>query len=89
VQYFGTVVTERKAIMHIAKSSASGPRSHDLRHSYATWLVDDGVPVNMVQRVMGHERSSTMLDLYTGAPTITAAFSKRWMATMTFADDQP
>jgi integrase len=40
-------------------------RFHDLRHSYATWLVDDGVPVNMVQRVMGHERSSTTLDLYT------------------------
>jgi integrase len=36
---------------------------HD--HSYATWLVDDGVPVNMVQRVMGHQRSSTTLDLYT------------------------
>ncbi|MEN3303454.1 tyrosine-type recombinase/integrase, partial [Pseudonocardia sp.] len=33
--------------------------------SYATWLVDDGVPPNMVQRVMGHERSSTTLDLYT------------------------
>ena len=43
----------------------SSLRFHDLRHSYATWLVDDGVPVNMVQRVMGHERSSTTLDLYT------------------------
>ena len=40
-------------------------RFHGLCHSYATWLVDDGVPVNMVQRVMGHERSSTTLDLYT------------------------
>ncbi len=40
-------------------------RFHDLRHSYATWLVDDGVPVNVVQRVMGHERSATTLDLYT------------------------
>ena len=29
------------------------------------WLVDDGVPINMVQRVMGHERSATTLDLYT------------------------
>ncbi len=58
-------VTEREAIMHIAKSCAGGLRFHDLRHSYATWLVDDGVPVNMVQRVMGHERSSTTLDLYT------------------------
>jgi integrase len=28
-------------------------------------LVDDGVPPNMVQRVMGHERASTTLDLYT------------------------
>jgi integrase len=56
---------EREAIMHIAKSCTGGLRFHDLRHSYATWLVDDGVPVNMVQRVMGHERSSTTLDLYT------------------------
>jgi integrase len=28
-------------------------------------LVDDGVPPNMVQRVLGHERASTTLDLYT------------------------
>jgi integrase len=42
-----------------------GPRFHDLRHSYATSLVDDGGPPNMVQRVMGHERSSTTPDLYT------------------------
>jgi site-specific recombinase XerD len=27
--------------------------------------VDDGVPINMVQKVLGHERSSTTLDLYT------------------------
>jgi integrase len=57
--------TEQEAVMHIAKSCTGGLRFHDLRHSYATWLVDDGVPVNMVQRVMGHERSSTTLDLYT------------------------
>jgi integrase len=58
-------VDKRDAVMHIAKPSVPGPRFHDLRHSYATWLGDDGVPVNMVQRVMGHERSSTTLDLYT------------------------
>jgi integrase len=29
-------------------------RFHDLRHSYATWLVTDGVPINAIQRVMGH-----------------------------------
>jgi integrase len=57
--------TESAAVHHVARSQAGGLRFHDLRHSYATWLVDDGVPPNMVQRVMGHERSSTTLDLYT------------------------
>jgi integrase len=53
------------AIRHVARWQAGGLRFHDLRHSYATWLVDDGVPINMVQRVLGHEKSSTTLDLYT------------------------
>lgn len=47
------------------RSQCAGLRFHNPRHSYATWLVDDGVPPNMVQRIMGHERSSTTLDLYT------------------------
>jgi integrase len=42
-----------------------GLRFHDLRHSYAAWLVDDGILPDMVQPVMGHERASTTLDLYT------------------------
>jgi integrase len=49
----------------VARGQAGGLRFHDLRHSYATWLVDDGVPPNMVQRVRAHERASTTLDLYT------------------------
>lgn len=53
------------AVKHVSRNQAGGLRFHDLRHSYATWLVDDGVPPNMVQRVLGHERSSTTLDLYT------------------------
>ena len=57
--------TEPAAVKQVAQKQDGGLRYHDLRHSYATWLVDDGVPPNMVQRVMGHERSSTTLDLYT------------------------
>lgn len=57
--------TREAAVLEVAKRAIGGLRFHDLRHSYATWLVDDGVPVNMVQRVMGHERSATTLDLYT------------------------
>lgn len=43
-------------------------RFHDLRHSYATWLVTDGVPINVVQRVMGHAQASTTLNRYTHTP---------------------
>ncbi|MBB5155883.1 site-specific integrase [Saccharopolyspora phatthalungensis] len=57
--------TDEAAVKEVARHAQGGLKFHDLRHSYATWLVDDGVPVNMVQRVMGHERSSTTLDLYT------------------------
>ena len=59
------VPRESTAVKLVARGQAGGLRFHDLRHSYATWLVDDGVPPNMVQRVMGHERASTTLDLYT------------------------
>jgi site-specific recombinase XerD len=57
--------TYAQAVKHVARHAGEALRFHDLRHSYATWLVDDGVPVNMMQRVMGRERSATTLDLYT------------------------
>ncbi|MEU1808391.1 tyrosine-type recombinase/integrase [Micromonospora aurantiaca (nom. illeg.)] len=43
-------------------------RFHDLRHAYATSLVTDGVPINLVQRVMGHKQASTTLNRYTHTP---------------------
>lgn len=60
--------TERGAVARVAQRAAGGLRFHDLRHSYATWLVSDGVPVNIVRAVMGHESTSTTLNLYTHAP---------------------
>lgn len=60
--------TERDAVAHIVQHAAGGLRFHDLRHSYATWLVSDGVPVNIVQTVMGHEQASTTLNRYTHTP---------------------
>jgi integrase len=63
-----TCPTEREAITHVVTHAVGGLRYHDLRHSYATWLVSDGVPVNVVQRVMGHEQASTTLNRYTHTP---------------------
>ncbi|GAA4862288.1 tyrosine-type recombinase/integrase [Actinomycetospora straminea] len=54
-----------EAVKVAAREAGAALRFHDLRHSYATWLVDDGVPPNMVQRVMGHENVTTTLQLYT------------------------
>ncbi|HJT04519.1 MAG TPA: tyrosine-type recombinase/integrase [Pseudonocardiaceae bacterium] len=68
VRHHRTFATEREAIEHIVKHAEGGLRYHDLRHSYATWLVSDGVPVNVVQRVMGHEQASTTLNRYTHTP---------------------
>jgi integrase len=57
------------AVKAVAHGAAGGITFHDLRHSYATWLVDDGVPVNMAQKVLGHENASTTLQLYTRRTT--------------------
>jgi integrase len=53
------------AMNHVARSPTGGLRFRDLWHSYATWVVDDGAPVNIVRRVLGHERPSTTPDFYT------------------------
>ncbi|HEX4203370.1 MAG TPA: site-specific integrase [Ktedonobacteraceae bacterium] len=37
---------------------------HDLRHSAATILISMGVPVNMVQELLGHSDVSITLDIY-------------------------
>lgn len=74
--------TEAAAVTHAAASAVGGLRFHDLRHSYITWLVTDGVPVNVVQRVVGHEKASTTLDRYTHTPDDHADRVR-----LTFADD--
>lgn len=38
---------------------------HSLRHTYATRLFEQNVPIKTVQKLMGHKDSSTTLDIYT------------------------
>jgi len=73
VQCSAVFTTEREAVEHVALKATGALRFHDLRHSYATWLVSDGVPINAVQKVMGHQQASTTLNRYTHAPDDYAA----------------
>lgn len=59
--------TKEEAVTYIAQHAGEGLRFHDLRHCYATWLVSEGVPVNDVAGLIGHEQISTTLNRYTHA----------------------
>ncbi len=39
-------------------------RFHDLRHACATLLLSEGVPVKVVQEVLGHSSVSVTMDVY-------------------------
>ncbi|KUH93927.1 integrase [Mycobacterium sp. IS-3022] len=40
------------------------PRIHDLRHTCASWMIQAGVPLPVVQAHLGHESIKTTVDLY-------------------------
>jgi hypothetical protein len=40
---------------HLDRLDLRGP--HDLRHNFATWLEDDGIPARVIDEVMGHAPS--------------------------------
>jgi integrase len=67
MEWSADLSTYADAVRHVAERAHGGLRFHDLRHSYATWLISSGVPVNDVQKVMGHEQASTTLNRYTHA----------------------
>lgn len=64
-QYSETVTTKEAAQLLVARRAGSSLRFHDLRHSYATWLVSKGVPINDVAKVLGHGSITTTLNRYT------------------------
>lgn len=48
----------------LAKAGLPRIRFHDLRHTAATLLMEQGVHAKVVQEMLGHTRISTTLDLY-------------------------
>ncbi len=39
-------------------------RFHDLRHSFASYLVSNNVPITIVSQMLGHSKTSTTADIY-------------------------
>ena len=52
----------------VARAKVKGltkrPRPHDLRHTNASWLIQAGVPLTVIQRHLGHESIQTTSDRY-------------------------
>jgi integrase len=46
------------------KGLTKRPRPHDLRHTNASWLIQAGVPLTVIQRHLGHESIQTTSDRY-------------------------
>lgn len=40
------------------------PRVHDLRHTHASWLINAGTPLPVVQARLGHENITTTIGMY-------------------------
>lgn len=47
------------------RAGLSGVTAHTLRHTYATRLAENGVPVKVAQELMGHSMIILTLDIYT------------------------
>ena len=59
-----SVVTHRFQRV-LAEAGLPRKRFHDLRHGAATYLLAKGVPMKVVQDVLGHTQLSTTADIYT------------------------
>ena len=45
-----------------------GLRFHDLRHSYATLMLQKGINPKIVSQILGHSSVSVTLDIYSHPP---------------------
>ena len=48
----------------LQRSGLSGIRLHDARHSFATWMLEQGVSPKVVQTMLGHSSIGVTLDVY-------------------------
>jgi integrase len=59
---------------HLARLGLPHQRFHDLRHAFATLLIESGEDLGVVSRILGHADLATTADAYAH---LTPAMSKR------------
>ena len=60
--YFTTVFTRARAA-----AGVEGVRLHDLRHAFASWLLNEGTPMPRVAQLLGHASAATTARIYAHA----------------------
>ena len=51
-------------VVVITRSGGIGQRFHDLRHAFATLMVESGEDLGVVSRILGHADFATTADVY-------------------------
>ena len=54
----------QKAVAQFEARTGVHPRIHDLRHTFASWAIQDGVPLPVIQRALGHQSIQITVDTY-------------------------
>jgi integrase len=54
----------RKVLRVVKEGPGKHPRVHDLRHTFASWAIQNRVPLPVIQRQLGHESITTTIDTY-------------------------
>ncbi|MCB1288645.1 MAG: site-specific integrase [Mycobacterium sp.] len=60
------------------------PRIHDLRHTCASWMIQGGVPLPIVQAHLGHESINTTVSMYVHLDRASHASAADAMATVLY-----
>jgi site-specific recombinase XerD len=64
---------------HLERAKLPAWRWHDLRHTYATLLLEDGEELAVISRTLGHSQIATTADIYSH---LTPAMLERTAARM-------
>jgi integrase len=51
-------------VSHLHSNHSASRRTHDLRHTFASTALAEGVPISEVSRWLGHKSITTTVDLY-------------------------